>query len=452
MELELPGDVGQVCAGLHLSGGSPIVVGGWVRDRLLGLPESKDLDIEVYGLAQADLKAALSKHGEVLAFGGSFPVLQVRGLAADISLPVAQRYPDGRVIGDHTLSFEEASRRRDLTINAIGWDPIHGVVLDPHGGRADLEDCLLRPTDVGNFGDDPLRAFRVAQLAARLEFKATPELLSLCRQQDLASVASERLYVEWVKLLLRSRAPSIGLKLLESTGLLTCFPELAALRGVPQDPRWHPEGDVWIHTLMVVDEAAQIRNGEGEDLALMFGALAHDFGKPATTSIGDDGAVRSPSHGTAGVPLTRTFLERLRAPKKLTAQVEALVKHHLAPALFVKQGSGPKAYRRLARKLAEAEVSIELLARTARADHLGRTTEEALRREFPACEEFLRRAQELSVESHPEPDVVMGRHLIARGLAPGPKFGEILARCRDVQDETGLTDAEVILDHVLEIV
>jgi tRNA nucleotidyltransferase (CCA-adding enzyme) len=180
----------------------------------------------------------------------------------------------------------------------------------------------------------------------------------------------------------------------------------------------------------------------------MFGALCHDLGKPSTT-VTERGHVRSPTHDVAGVPIGRALLERWRASNELIARVGALTEHHLAPALFVKGAAGPHGYRKLARKLGEANVTLELLARLARADHLGRTTPEALAGDTALVEQFLARAHELTIVHEAPRDAVLGRHLIARGMKPGPRFGEILARCREVQDETGSTDPDQILALVL---
>jgi len=275
-----------------------------------------------------------------------------------------------------------------------------------------------------------------------------PELERLCRALDLSELSAERVLGEWRKLLLKGARPSLGLEFLRATDLIRFSPELAALIGVPQDPEWHPEGDCWVHNQLVIDEAARLRDGGPDDEALMFGALLHDVGKPPTT-VTENGRVRSPSHDVRGVELAAAFLARMRAPIDLIACVSALVEHHLAPALFVKQNTTAKGYRRLARKLGAAGASAELLVRVARADHLGRTTDEALRRVFPAGDEFLARARELTIDHRPPHDDVLGRHLIARGMKPGPEFGAILERCREVQDETGWTDPEQILGRVL---
>ena len=443
----------EVARAVRDAGGRALVVGGWVRDHLLGTG-SKDVDIEVSGLDVERLESVLADFGNVHAVGRAFGVFRVGGIDVDFSLPRrdSKRGPGHRgfdVTPDPSLDFAQAARRRDLTVNSIGIDPLTGEVLDPHGGRRDLERRVLRATDPERFPEDPLRGLRVAQLAARLEMAPDEELVALCRALDLGELSGERVFDELAKLLLRAARPSIGFRFLEDTGQLRFFPELDALRGVPQDPEWHPEGDVWVHTLMVLDVAASLRGGVGdEDFALMLGALCHDLGKPATTER-VDGRIRSYRHDVAGVAPTRALLGRMRAPGALVDRVAALVEHHLAPALFVKNAATAKGYRRLARKLERAGVGIELLVRVARADHLGRTTADARSGRFDAGDAFLAAARAHSVEHAAPRDAVLGRHLVARGMEPGPGFGPILERCREIQDETGWTDPERILDRAL---
>ena len=508
----------EIARAVRNAGGRALVVGGWVRDHLLGV-RSKDVDIEVFGLETERFEALLAGFGSVHAVGRAFGVYRVAGIDVDFSLPRrdSKRGPGHRgfdVRPDPSLDFAEAARRRDLTVNSIGIDPLTGEVLDPHHGRRDLGRRLLRATDPARFPEDPLRGLRVAQLAARLEMTPDGALVALCRTLDLSELSGERVFEEFTKLLLRAARPSIGFKVLEDTGQLRFFPELDALRGVPQDPEWHPEGDVWVHTLMVLDVAATLR-GDGtepgehdldpstqppaadaspdpgahnaagttrasdnaarslddatgvvgapspvrdgarsrgidsrEDLALMLGALCHDLGKPATTER-VDGRIRSYRHDVAGVAPTRALLRRMRAPGALVDRVAVLVEHHLAPALFVKNEATAKGYRRLARKLERAGVGIKLLVRVACADHLGRTTADALAGRFDAGYAFLAAARAHSVEHAAPRDAVLGRHLVARGMKPGPGFAPILERCREIQDETGWTDPEQILDRAL---
>lgn len=445
----------EIATAIRDAGGRAIVVGGWVRDRLRGT-RSKDVDIEVFGLEVERIEAVLAQFGKVLEIGRAFGVFRVAGLDVDFSLPRrdSKRGPGHRgfdVVPDPSLDFTEAARRRDLTVNSIGLDPLTGEVLDPHGGCGDLERRVLRATDPEHFCEDPLRGLRVVQLAARLEMEPDDVLVALCRTLDLSELSGERIFEEFRKLLLRAARPSLGFRVLEATGQLRFFPELDALRGVEQDPEWHPEGDVWVHTLMVVDAAASLRAGHetgGDDLALMLAALCHDLGKPGTTER-IDGRVRSYRHDVAGVAPARALLGRMRAPPALTDGVAALVEHHLAPALFIRSGATGKAYRRLARKLARAGTSIELLVRVARADHLGRTTEDAIAGRFEAGDAFLAASRDHAIDRAAPRDVVLGRHLIERGFSPGPDFAPVLERCRDVQDETGWTDPQRILDQVL---
>ena len=436
------------------AGGRAVLVGGCVRDGLLG-HESKDTDLEVFGLDLRTLTHLLESFGHVNAVGRSFGVLKVGEL--DVSVPrrdskTGAGHKGFLVEPDPSMTFAEAARRRDFTMNAIGLDPLTGEILDPYDGRGDLSRKLLRRVDPATFLEDPLRFLRAAQFLARFDLVPEPGLVDAARDQraTLGELPPERVYEEWVKLLTKGVLPSRGLTFLHDTGIdALLFPEVFALAGCPQDPEWHPEGDVFVHTLMALDVAATFRTGDrDDDLTLMFGVLCHDLGKPPTTAF-EEGRWRSKAHEVAGIAPTEAFLTRMKAPAHLVRQVAALVADHLAPAHFQKSLPGPKAYRRLARKLGEAGTTMEMLHRVARSDHFGRTTPDALAREFPAGDSFLATAREIAVERKPEPDVVLGRHLIALGMKPGPSFGPILARCRDLQYESGSRDVDEILRTAL---
>ena len=438
-------------------GGHALIVGGWVRDRALGV-DSKDIDVEVLGISTEQLEAMLAELGTVDAVGQSFGVLRVKGLDVDFSIPRTDTHTGVGHKGfdvstDPNMSFADACLRRDLTVNAMGFDPLTNEVIDPHNGMRHLQARLLRPTDASRFGEDPLRVLRAAQFSARFNMKPTDELIDICRdvvtEGGLKTLSAERIFGEFEKLLLKAERPSVGLEFLDTVGALAEFDVLAALKLCPQDAVWHPEGDVWTHTLMVVDQAAKLRTGDAEsDRALLWGALCHDLGKPPTTVVDDDSRVRSRGHDDAGVDIAEQFLTGLAAPNDLIDAVKALVKFHLTPATFVAQGSGAGAFRRLARKLGSSGVSMTLLERLARADQLGRTTPAALAGDFVGGDEFLVLAENAGVQHSAPVDVVMGRHLIERGLRPGPEFGTLLARCREIQFETGLVDASEILKRV----
>ena len=427
--MQLSIELTKLANAIHQQGGQPILVGGSVRDYLLGKIIPKDLDLEVYHLEANELERVLSQFGKVLRVGKSFGVLKLITDHAeyDVSLPrreskTGKGHKGFLVNADPQMTFEEASARRDFTINSIGFDPIHQLWLDPHHGQEDLRKGILRHVGPA-FAEDPLRVLRGAQFAARLNFQLAPETLELCQTLDLNELSRERLLGEFKKLLLRAEQPSIGLEILRQTKILRFFPELEALIDVPQDPTWHPEGCVWTHTLMVVDEAAKLRIGEEKaDLVLMFGALCHDFGKPETT-IWKDGHWRSPAHDVLGMQPTEKFLRRLTDEASLIEKVAVLVREHLRPAMLYndREKVTPGAIRRLALR-----VSIPELLLVAEADHFGRTTDDALRREFPAKQWLLDQASKLDVRDDKPKPFLKGRHLLQLGMRPGPQMGKVL--------------------------
>jgi tRNA nucleotidyltransferase (CCA-adding enzyme) len=323
------------------------------------------------------------------------------------------------------MDLGEAVRRRDFTINAIAWDPLADEYLDPRDGRGDIARKLLRAVDPATFGDDSLRVLRALQFAARFEFRLDELTDQLCRQTPLDDLPAERVWGEIEKLLLAAR-PSIGLALAMELGVVRAlFPELQALEGCPQEPEWHPEGDVWIHTLQVVDQARQRIDDlpRPQQIAVMLGAVCHDLGKPATTAF-VDGRIRSIDHEEQGVRPSEALLDRLNIHSldgyDVRKQVVGLVAQHLKPGAWykVRDEVGDGAFRRLAQK-----VDLELLARLAKADCLGRAPG---RFDCTAMDWFLERARALGVEHRPPPPILLGRHLLELGLAPGPRVGEIL--------------------------
>ena len=438
----------EIAEAVRKAGGRALFVGGQIRDRLLGRP-SADVDVEVFGLTPGGIESILGAYGRTRTVGRSFGVFRIDGLDADFSLPRRDNKtgPGHRGFAVEiapNMDFAAAARRRDFRINSMGFDPLSGEILDPYGGRADLAAKRLRVTDPLHFAEDPLRGLRAAQFASRFELEPNRELLALGSQLDLGELAPERILGEIRKHLLLGVQPAIGFEFLRQTDLVRFFPEIEALIGVPQDPRWHPEGDVWTHTMLALDRAAELRRGGADDEAFMFAVLCHDFGKPLVTE-----RLRSPGHDRAGVEPAQRFLNRLRAPRRLVDQVCTLVREHLAPAWFVRNEAGPRAYRRLARRLEAARTDIDLLVRVATADHLGRTTPAAMAGEFREARLFLERAGRALPGLAAPPPAVLGRHLIARGFEPGPALGRMLATCREIQDETGWSDPNRILDRAL---
>jgi tRNA nucleotidyltransferase (CCA-adding enzyme) len=439
-----PGDDGvmacvrEVASAVRAEGGRAFVVGGWVRDRLLGCP-SKDLDLETFGIAADRLPELLATFGRVEPVGQSFPVYKLipwSGGEIDVALP-RRESKHGRghkgfaVQGDPTMPLEEAARRRDFTINAVAWDPLSGQFEDPFGGRADLDRRVLRAVDRSTFGDDSLRVLRAVQFAARFELTLDHDTATLCRTIPLDDLPAERVWGEVEKLLLRAARPSIGLALALEMGVVErLFPELRTLVGCKQEPEWHPEGDVWTHTLLVVDKARELHGDLDRPrlVTVMLGALTHDLGKPLTTAV-IDGRIRSLDHEQAGVEPALRLLDRLNVHSidgfPVRDQVAGLVAHHLKPGMFHKAGHvGDGAFRRLAQK-----VDLELLARVARADCLGRTGTF----DCSAMDWFLARARALGVEHQPPAPILLGRHVLALGVPPGPRVGEILQQVYERQ-------------------
>lgn len=430
-----------------------LIVGGWVRDRLLNLA-SKDIDIEVYGVPAPRLRELLSSFGRVDTVGESFTVYKVGGL--DVSLPrreskIGRGHKGFAVTGDPGLSCEEAFGRRDFTVNAIGWDPLADRYVDPYGGRVDLERRVLRVVDPDTFGDDSLRVLRALQLAARFSLAIEPATAGLCRDIALDDLPSERIWGEVEKLLLRAGRPSIGLAYARDLGVTAkLFPELDALAGCEQEPEWHPEGDVWAHTLLVVDQArARIDDlTHACKVALMLGAVCHDLGKPATTAY-IDGRIRSLDHEAMGVAPASAVLDRLNVNTidgyDVRRQVLGMVAHHLKPGAFYKARDtvGDGAFRRLAQK-----VDLELLARMAKADCTGRTG----LFDCSAMDWFLERARALGVEHAPPTPLVLGRHLLALGMTPGPAVGEILKQIYEKQLDGEIATSEEGLAVARELV
>ncbi len=428
-------------------------MGGWVRDRLRG-EDSKDIDIEVFGIAAAELPGLLAALGRVEPAGQSFPVFKVARPgsgepAIDVALP-RRESKRGRghkafdVQGDPSMTLADAARRRDFTINAIAWDPLRDEYQDPCGGRADLERRLLRAVDLRTFGDDSLRVLRAVQFAARFEFALEDQTAALCRRIPLDDLPAERIWGEVEKLLLQAPRPSIGFALALDLGVIQAvLPEMRPLVGCEQEPEWHPEGDVWVHTLMVIDKARQLTHDLDRPrlTTVMLGAVCHDLGKPATTAV-IDGRIRSIDHEQAGVAPTLSLLDRLNVHTidgfDVRAQVVGLVANHLKPGMFHKaQHVGDGAFRRLAQK-----VDLELLARLARADCLGRSGAF----DCSAMDWFLERAQALGVEHQPPAPLLLGRHVLELGLQPGPQVGEILRQVYEKQLDGEITTVEEAIE------
>ncbi len=419
----LAGTLRQIEQIIRLAGGRTWVVGGSVRDLALGR-QPRDLDLEVFGIPPGRLHALLEEQFSVQLVGKAFGVFKLAGAPVDISIPSRLLADHGSVSGllrqaDPDMDIDEALARRDFTINAMAWDPDTLELRDPFNGRADLGAHVLRHAS-DRFTEDSLRVLRGMQLAARFELTPAPETVELCKTLSQDGQPNERLWEEWKKLLVQGIKPSLGLTFLHNTGWLRFYPELAALQGCEQDPLWHPEGDVWIHTLHCLDWFAGERTGRREeDLIIGLAILCHDFGKPLTTRI-DNERITSRGHEQEGEEPTRRFLERLTNQDDLIGEVIPLVQCHLRPRALYDAQASDSAVRRLARQVRR----IDCLVRVARADHAGRPPKPF--DGFPAGEWLLDRARTIHVETQAPAPMIMGRHLLELGLPPGPEMGRML--------------------------
>ena len=427
----LPRIVLALARKVRQEGGRALVVGGFARDRLLGI-ESKDVDVEVYGVPFEKLKAILESLGKVDLVGESFAVFKLADI--DISIPrrdnkVGKGHKGFAVSVDAEMSFAAAASRRDFTINALAFDPLTGEVLDEHGGLSDLKKKVLRAVDPATFGEDPLRVLRAAQLAARFDFEIEAKTKKLCQKIDLKELSSARIGEEWKKLLLKSEKPSRGLELAVELKIIEkLHPELAALTATPQGEKWHPEGTVWEHTKLAVDFAAGIvrrdKLSEAEAQVLLFAALCHDMGKPLTTTV-ENGRIRSKGHDRLGADIAGKFLRNLNIPRQAIAKILPLIREH---QFFRLPEFTDRAVRRLSVRLTPA--AIQELVWLMEADLKARGEKS---RELHEGEQILAKAKKLKVKVQPPRPLVSGADLIKMGYKEGPKLGKTLRGLYEAQ-------------------
>lgn len=445
----------KVVDAVNTAGGRALLVGGCVRDAVLGRMEGepvapKDIDIEAYDLTPEQLTAALAATGgKVDEVGASFGVVKVAldGEDFDVTLPRRDsKTGDGHrgfdVTVDHTLTEVEACGRRDFTINAMSWDPATGDLLDPYAGAADLDDRVLRHT-TDAFGDDPLRVLRGVQFAGRFDMAFAPETAQVCRDltERYHELSTERVWGEFAKVATKARRPSASLAALHESGWERHFGELAACRDVPQDPRWHPEGPVHVHLAEAADaavvESERLGLDDDERTTVVLGAMLHDFGK-ATHTQTDGDKITSHGHAGAGAEPARAFLNRIGAPRRHIDRIVPIVETHMAVAGPDGRDPSPRAVRRMIRRLGgEKGPGLRLWAAVVAADHAGRGTASGPN---PA-EAWLRVAAGLGEDpDRPRAGLLTGKHLIAAGMKPGPEFTPLLAEALRAQDDGEFTD------------
>lgn len=403
-------------------GGRAFYVGGFVRDKILGI-DNKDVDMEVHGIKPEELLDILTEVGEPLSYGRSFGIYSLRGHDIDVAMPRRERaigkgHRDFEVLVDPFIGTEAAARRRDFTINAIMEDVLTGELVDHFGGMQDLKKGIIRHIDTETFVEDPLRVFRGAQFASRFGFSVADETLELCRGMDLSSLSRERVEDELKKALLKGKKPSLFFEVLRRAGGLDAwFPELKALIGLEQDPKFHPEGDVWTHTMEVLDRAAAYRSVAEKPYAFMLLALTHDFGKALTTEK-INGRIHSYDHEIKGLTLIEEFLRRITNEKDVISYVLNMVPLHMKPNVAAASKSAVKVTNRMFDR-AEAPVDLIYFAMSDKPVMSGDNP-------FTGDPDFLFERYKIYKETLAKP-YVTGRDLVEAGLEPGEYFSEVLA-------------------------
>lgn len=436
------------------AGLTPVFVGGCVRDCLLGvLP--KDFDVEVFGGSLQQVEDVLREFGEVDTFGASFGVLSFKMAGLDVAFDFSVPRRDRKVAAGHkgfmtefdpTMTFKEAANRRDFTVNAVGWDFVKGDFVDPFNGRGDLKSKTLRVVNPVTFVEDPLRVLRGFQFVSRFGLTPTSEFFVLA--QSMAHLQEElpkdRVREEWFKWA-KGTHQLKALQVLSETGWLPS--ELSNLVGLPQDPRWHPEGGVFTHTGLVCEAAAKrLRKGlvhPNQRNELVFAALCHDLGKVSTTVVTENRylgfveSVTSAGHAEAGVPLAESLMKKLGMPQELTKTVMVLTKEHMTVA------ETPKAVRRLSVRL--GDVPLKLWAQLVVCDASGRACGEVVP-EFVT--KALELAETLKVTESPVKPLVTGDMLMQLGFVQGRKLGEVKALVFEAQLDGAFETAEEGLEFV----
>ncbi|MCQ2210290.1 MAG: HD domain-containing protein [Paludibacteraceae bacterium] len=435
----------RIAQEVYKLGGHTYFVGGYVRDKILG-KENKDIDIEVHGITPSQLMDILEKLGEPMKMGSSFGVYGLKGYDIDIAQPrkehaTGRGHKDFEVDVDPFMGTENASKRRDLTFNALMQDVITGEILDYYGGQVDIKNKKIRHVDKDTFIEDALRVLRAAQFAARNEFSVDEETIELGKTMDLKSLSAERIYGELHKALMKSNKPSIFFKELDKmNGLDYWFKELKDLQGVRQNPEHHPEGDAYVHTLMVLDKAAEVKNSSSEPFSFMLSALCHDLGKSVATDDSDESHITAYEHDSMGVPIAERLLKRLRCSNSEINYVLNMVEYHMMPNMIAKESHKQSKFNKMFSKIKHPK-DILLLAKC---DHQGRSRDE----DYSKYEEILKNRYSQYEEDMKQPRVT-AKDLIEYGVPSGQIMGQLLKR----GDQLYLSRVrkEVILKELLKI-
>lgn len=422
----------RIANDIHLEGGDVYFVGGYVRDKLLGL-DNKDIDVEIHNISVDKVKRILSRYGSVDIVGASFGVLMLKGLDIDFAFPrtesrTGNKHTDFEILVNPYLGLEEASKRRDFTMNSIMQNVITGEYVDLHGGIADINKKIIKYVDKETFVEDALRPLRACQFASRLGFKVDDSVVDISKDLKYTSLSSERIMVELDKALLKSSKPSIALNYLLEMGILDqIIPELTLLKGCEQNKEHHPEGDVWNHTMLVVDKGASLKHKTNNPRFFMYACLLHDIGKPATTKPDENGIIRSIDHENVGADISNEILKRLTTEKDIANYVRKLTKYHMTAHKLLEL----KDYK-IKKIMLDCDINDLLILNTC--DISGREESESSRERLTKVKSKFEKVSKLSVGDFGKINpYIQGRDLIDLGLNPSKEFGNILNNAFELQ-------------------
>lgn len=419
-------------------GGRLFIVGGWIRDRMMGI-EPTDMDLMVQGLKQETVIDIFEQFGKFEKVIGNSPVFMFTcaGESVEVALArkeisVSQGKHGFEFVADETVTLEEDLSRRDFTCNAMAEDFLTGEIFDPFNGQAAIIGELLIPVSDA-FIESPERVFRGMALAARLDFITSEKFdeFALEMKKDFFTIPVEQIWRHFEKMLVKGKNLIEGLEVLIWTDWIEFFPELDNLIGCEQEPEWHPEGNVWTHTLFVTQEMVRICNENDiqgrQRVKMILSAICHDMGKPACTFVNEDGRIVSPGHADE-LGTVQSFLDRIGCPESLHGEILTLVREHMSH-VSINDSVTTRFVKRLSNRL--GNVTIKELGMLVEADNSGRPP---LPKGMPEkMQLILDLADSLNITKQNIEPILMGRHLIQQGLKPSKEFGQILRTAFEAQ-------------------
>lgn len=439
--------VEKIAKDIKEKNGRIFYVGGYVRDKILNI-ESKDIDTEIFGIYPDTLKQILSKYGIVDEFGLSFGIYKIKGYDIDFAMPrkeikTGSLHTDFEINIDPNISYHMAAKRRDFTINSIMQDVLTNEIIDNFNGVQDIKNGIIRHIADSTFIEDSLRALRACQFAARFNFKIADDTIDICKNLDYSNIPKQRVYIELEKALLKSNKPSIFFYNLQKMNILgRFFLPLDQTVGIKQNPIYHPEGDVFTHTMLVLDNVSLYKEKSNYPIALMLAAICHDLGKITTTEF-NNGKIISYGHESK-LELIDKLLKNITDNKDLISSVKLLVKNHMRPNVLVSTNVSDKAIRKLIVDSHGKKVNIYDLILLAKADRMEKQVGSIELKDDDFAEKWwYDKIEKVNRKEAKIEPIVNGIDLINLGLKQGKDIGNALKYGFDLQIE-GLKKQEIL--------